>query len=279
MAATAAVLDVVRHGDAHSRKDIIDKTGLSRSIVTQRVGDLLERGLLRESIAPSTGGRPPRSLEFCADAGHLLVADIGATSIDVALADLSGRIQRHQGEPANVADGPAAVLGRVDRLFDDLAAESDPAGPTWGIGIGVPGPVEFRTGHPISPPIMPGWDGFPVREYFTERRGASVWVDNDVNIMALGEWRAGVARGHANVIFVKVGTGIGSGIISDGVIHRGAQGSAGDIGHIQVVDERSMVCRCGKIGCARFKAHFPALPTASCRCSHRRRWPRERDQS
>jgi predicted NBD/HSP70 family sugar kinase len=115
---------------------------------------------------------------------------------------------------------------------------------------------------------MPGWDGFPVREYFTERRGASVWVDNDVNIMALGEWRAGVARGHANVIFVKVGTGIGSGIISDGVIHRGAQGSAGDIGHIQVVDDRSMVCRCGKIGCLESLAGGGALARDGASLAH-----------
>ncbi len=259
MAATAAILDVVRHGQAHSRREIIESTGLSRSIVTQRVADLLERGLVRETLAPSTGGRPPRTLEFCADAGHLLVADIGATSIDVALADLSGRILRHEGEPADVASGPEVILARVESMFRALLDGWEATGPIWGLGIGVPGPVEFRTGHPISPPIMPGWDGFPVRQYFTERFGAPVWVDNDVNIMALGEWRSGVARGHENVIFVKIGTGIGSGIISDGVIHRGAQGSAGDIGHVQIVEERSMVCRCGKVGCLEALAGGGAL--------------------
>ncbi|MFV2064815.1 MAG: ROK family protein [Chloroflexota bacterium] len=132
-------------------------------------------------------------------------------------------------------------------------------GDLWGLGIGVPGPVEFRTGHPASPPIMPGWDGYPIREHFTDRHGVPVWVDNDVNIMALGEWRAGAARGHHNVIFVKVGTGIGSGIISNGLIHRGAQGSAGDIGHIQVLDETEEVCRCGKLGCLEALAGGGAL--------------------
>jgi glucokinase-like ROK family protein len=257
--AIVAILDLVRRGRAHSRSEIVARTGLSRAIVTQRVTDLLARGLLTESMAPSTGGRPPRQLEFRADAGHLLVADIGATSIDVAVADLAGRVLGHYAEPADVAVGPDAVLSRVEELFGIVLGTAGPSGRLWGIGVGVPGPVEFRTGRPISPPIMPGWDGYPVRERLTERFGAPVWVDNDVNIMALGEWRAGVARGHDNVIFVKVGTGIGSGIISDGYLHRGAQGSAGDVGHIQVHEETSEVCRCGKVGCLEALAGGAAL--------------------
>jgi glucokinase-like ROK family protein len=213
------------------------------------VNELLARGFLVESVAPSTGGRPPRQLEFRADAGHLLVADIGATSIDVALADVTGRILARMGEGTDVADGPEIILARVDRLFERLLAEYPVRGELWGLGIGLPGPVEFATGHPISPPIMPGWEGYPVREHFADRHQVPVWVDNDVNIMALGEWRDGLAHGQRNFIYVKVGTGIGSGIVSNGLIHRGAQGSAGDIGHIQVVGGNGELCRCGKVDC------------------------------
>lgn len=244
-----AILDLVRGGRAHSRSQIIGRTGLSRAVVAQRVGELLARGFLSESAAASTGGRPPRQLEFRAGAGHLLVADIGATSIDVATSDAAGRILHRYGESADVAAGPRLVLARVQELFDRIVTEAPPPGALWGVGIGVPGPVEFRTGHPASPPIMPGWDGYPVREHFQDRHGVPVWVDNDVNIMALGEFRLGIGRGHRNLIFVKVGTGIGSGIISNGQIHRGAQGSAGDIGHIQVIGESQEICRCGKVGC------------------------------
>lgn len=247
--AIVAILDLVRGGRARSRSEIIERTGLSRSIVAQRVGELLELGLVSQSTARSTGGRPPRHLEFRSEAGHLLVADIGATSIDVATADASGRILSRHSEEADVASGPDVVLGRVEALFDRLLAHDAPPGELWGLGIGVPGPVEFRTGHPTAPPIMPGWDGHPIRERFGTRYGVPVWVDNDVNIMALGEWHAGEARGHRHLIFVKVGTGIGSGIISNGLIHRGAQGSAGDIGHIQVLAGTEQVCRCGKPGC------------------------------
>ncbi len=249
--ALTAVLDEVRRGRAASRTEISDHTGLTRSIVVQRVGELVERGLLVDGLAgPSTGGRPPRQLAFRGDAGHLLVADLGATSIDVGLTTLDGQLLRHFDEPADIAAGPEPVLGRVESLFAELLTTTRGVpGRLWGIGIGLPGPVEFRSGRPISPPIMPGWDGYAVRERFQDGFGAPVWVDNDVNVIGLGEWRSGAATGHDNVIVVKVGTGIGAGIISQGRLHRGAQGSAGDVGHIQVADDPSVICRCGNIGC------------------------------
>jgi len=249
--ALVVVLDEIRLGRCRSRSELIERTGLGRAIVARRVQELVDRGLVREGdVGQSTGGRPPRHLAFRADAGHVLVADLGATSIGVALTDLAGRILGHYAEPAEVADGPEAILGRVEALFEELEHTTRTAsGPVWGVGLGVPGPVEFATGRPIAPPIMPGWDGYPIRERFATRFHAPVWVDNDVNVLALGEWRAGIAQGHDNVVVVKIGTGIGAGIISDGRLHRGAQGSAGDVGHIQISDDPSVVCRCGNLGC------------------------------
>ncbi|MEO8511183.1 MAG: ROK family transcriptional regulator [Chloroflexota bacterium] len=256
----ALILAEIR-SDSRSRSELVARTGLTRGIVAQRVGELLEIGLVVEDeVGPSTGGRPPRRVAFRGDAGHLLVADLGATSIDVALTDLDGRILGHRDEPADVAAGPERCLARIEQLFGELtAATRDVPGQLWGVGIGVPGPVEFRSGRPVSPPIMPGWDGYPVRERFAARYGAPVWVDNDVNILALGEWRSGIAIGHDNVVVVKIGTGIGAGIISNGRIHRGAQGAAGDVGHIQVVDAASVLCRCGNVGCLEALAGGGAL--------------------
>ncbi len=250
LAGLVSVLDYVRTHGSTTRPTLVEATGLSRAVVTQRVAELLDHGLLVEGeLGRSTGGRAPRLLRFPADAGHLLVADLGATSVDVALADLSGTILAHVQEPCDIAAGPEAVLDRVEDLFvRGLPGGETPPGSLWGIGIGVPGPVEFESGRPVAPPIMPGWDRYAVRERFA-RYHVPVWVDNDVNVMALGERRAGIAQGHDNVVFIKIGTGIGAGIIVDGRLHRGAQGCAGDVGHMQVTDDPAVVCRCGNVGC------------------------------
>lgn len=247
--ATHAVLHAVRIGACRSRPEIASHTGLGRALVAQRVAALLAAGLLREDgTGASTGGRPARKLSLNAAAGSVLVADMGATSIDVAVADLAGRILAHATEPADIAAGPEAVLGHVEALLADMQEGIADLPPVWGVGIGLPGPVEFEKGRPAAPPIMPGWDDYPVRDRLQASLNAPVWVDNDVNVMALGEWRAGVARGHQNVVFLKVGTGIGAGLISDGQLHRGSDGSAGDVGHMQVAEDETP-CRCGNTGC------------------------------
>ena len=246
---TVAVLDAVRVSGATTRPEIAQLTGLGRNVVADRASQLIAVGLLVEgALGRSTGGRAPRELRFNAAAGVILVAELGATGIEVAVADLAGRISMARSEAADVTRGPAHVLGRVAELFDELVAALPRDADVWGVGVGLPGPVEFHTGTPVSPPIMPGWDGFDVRSFFTSRYDAPTWVDNDVNVMALGELRGGLATGHRDVVFIKVGTGIGAGLVSRGELHRGAQGCAGDIGHV-AVGQSTAQCRCGQLGC------------------------------
>jgi glucokinase-like ROK family protein len=264
---SAIILNMLRGRAAGTRLGIARETGLSRAVVSQRLAHLQASGFVVDSGSEASGGgRPPRQLAFNARLGHVLAADLGATSIDVAASDLGGRILVQRGETADIATGPEAILGRVEQLFDELRlATADLPGACWGIGIGVPGPVEFSTARPVSPPIMPGWDGYPIRERLSARYGVPVWVDNDVNVMALGECAEGIARDHDDVIFVKIGTGIGAGIISHGTLQRGALGSAGDVGHIQVVSDAAIVCRCGKVGCLEAVAGGGALGRAGAR--------------
>ncbi len=244
-----SVLDAVRVSGATTRPEIARLTGLGRNVVTDRASQLITAGLLTEGpLGRSTGGRAPRELRFNAAAGVILVAELGATGIEVAAADLAGRVSMARGEGADVTLGPTHILGRVAELFDELVDSLPGDAHVWGVGVGLPGPVEFETGTPVSPPIMPGWDGFDVRSFFATRYQAPVWVDNDVNMMALGELRGGLATGHQDVVFVKIGTGIGAGLVSRGLLHRGAQGCAGDIGHMAVGDS-TVQCRCGQLGC------------------------------
>ena len=198
-------------------------------------------------------------MRFNAGAGHLLAADLGATGVDVAVADLAGNLLARERLDTDVIDGPDKVLVAICAAFDRMLGERPDARPLWGVGLGVPGPVEFSTGRVVAPPIMPGWANFPLRETLAERYDAPVWVDNDVNVLTLGELRAGTARGQRNAMMVKLGTGIGAGIVMEGRLCRGAQGSAGDVGHTQVRRDSDVICRCGKIGCLEALAGGQAL--------------------
>jgi predicted NBD/HSP70 family sugar kinase len=144
----------------------------------------------------------------------------------------------------------------LDGLLDELGAVRQQV---WAIGIGAPGPVEFGEGRTVAPPIMPGWDGVRIPEWFEDYPGAAVLVDNDVNVMALGEYWTEWRTRTEDLLFVKVGTGIGAGIIAAGRLLRGADGTAGDIGHIRLADHPDTRCRCGNTGCVESLAGGAAL--------------------
>ena len=254
------VLMLIRSGEANTRPELARRSGFGRAAISQRISELIDSGLVREGeLGPSTGGRPSREVHFRADAGLLLAAELGATSVNVALADLNGQILEHREEPGDIAAGPEPILGRVEELFDQfVAALPDGCAAIWGIGVGVPGPVEFATGRPVSPPIMPGWDRYDIRGRLSARYHAPVWVDNEVNLMALGELRSGLGRTEQDLIYLKVGTGIGAGLVSGGRLHRGAQGCAGDVGHVAAAGPE-VTCRCGNTGCLEALAGGAAL--------------------
>ena len=257
----AGILRHVRRADgAVSRAGIVGAVGVSRSKVSMEVGRLLEAGLLVEDgLAESEGGRRSSLLGIPRSAGLIAAVDLGATSIDVALTTLGSELVAHRGEPAEIKAGPRRVLGRVGEMLAGLLEEEGAgARDVLAIGVGVPGPVEQASGLLKSPPIMPGWDRFPIRGFFAGEYAAPVFVDNDVNVMALGEHWGGVGRGIDDMLFVKIGTGIGGGIIADGRLYRGTQGCAGDIGHVSV-DPEGPVCSCGNRGCLEAMAGAPAI--------------------
>jgi predicted NBD/HSP70 family sugar kinase len=255
-----AVLGLIRSGQATTRADLVAATGMARSTIAQRVDALLASGLLvTRGDGQSTGGRPATLLAFNEHAGVVLAGDIGATHSRLAVTDLAGHVLAQSTRDIAIAEGPEAVLAWVEGAFDDLLAEvGRPPGAVRGVGVGLPGPVEFATGQPVNPPIMPGWDRYPVGDRLARRFGVPALVDNDVNIMALGEhWSEWGNEGF--LLFVKIGTGIGSGIVTSGRIHRGAEGAAGDIGHIHIPDHDDVVCRCGNRGCVEAVAGGAAL--------------------
>jgi glucokinase-like ROK family protein len=245
----AHLLRLVRDGGPQSRAELGEAVELSKSKVAIELDRLAELGFVDVvGLAASRGGRRSQMVALSASLRFVGI-DIGATSIDVAIMDGELRLLGHAAAPADVRDGPNAVLDQVIDLVAKVRAElSGPVEELSGVGVGVPGPVSQGAGALVSPPIMPGWSHFPIRDMLGAALGAPVMVDNDVNIMALGVLHAGTARSVRDLLFVKVGTGIGCGIVVGGEIYRGVTGSAGDIGHIQV-DDNGPICTCGNTGC------------------------------
>ncbi|MBQ1030249.1 ROK family transcriptional regulator [Micromonospora sp. C97] len=268
----------VATGAAVSRADLSRLSGLSPSTVSQRVEALINQGLLEETGAGrSRGGRRPRQLAVPTGGAVVGAIDLGAHHARVGTLDLSGRVVQARTLPVRIEEGPEQVLGSLLAEVAALAAwPGDPtsAGPVSsastadgdpgalrGLGIGIPGPVQHATGRIVSPSRMPGWNGFDVAAFCAGRVDVPIIVDNDANLMALGAHRTAHSElDHA--VYIKAGTGIGSGVISSGRLHRGAQGSAGDISHCRVVADPAPLCSCGNAGCLEAVASGAALVTA-----------------
>ncbi len=254
------LFQLLRDGRARTRAELAITTGLARSTVASRIDALISSGLVGPAgEASSSGGRPPSRFAFNPAARVVLAVDVGATHAVVAVTDLAGSIVAERRLEQEVAEGPEAVLGRILALAQELLGEAGrPLKDLAGVGIGLPGPVEHDTGRPVKPPIMPGWDGFDVVPYVQRSLPVPVLVDNDVNIMALGE-RTAYWPEHSNFLFIKVATGVGAGIISSGQLQRGANGTAGDLGHVRVPRGDDVLCRCGNYGCLEALASGPAV--------------------
>ncbi|MFJ4783740.1 ROK family protein [Streptomyces sp. NPDC088794] len=239
--------------DGLTKTDVVQQTGLSRTTVNQRLEGLLGAGLLVPAPEDArTRGRPAGRFVVNRDRGVLLLADIGATGLRTAICDLAGEVRAEREAVCDVSTGPEAVLSVVEEQFRELLTETAHADTdVLGIGVDVPGPVDFATGRVVSPPIMTGWDRYDIPGRVGPVYGCPVLVDKDVNAMAYGEQRLRYPEVD-HLLMLKIGTGVGTGIIAGGRIHRGADGAAGDVGHIQVTVEDTKeppLCRCGNTGC------------------------------
>jgi glucokinase-like ROK family protein len=240
------LLRLLRDEGPRSRAELAELADMARSTLEAELTRLKQVGLVQEGgKAASRGGRRSTLVELSPFL-HFGGIDLGATRIRAAVMNAVLEVKAQVAEPVEIRQGPELVLGRATELIEKLAREQGVQ--LAGIGVGVPGPVRFREGVPVSPPIMPGWHEYPVRDILARRFGCPVLVDNDVNVMAVGEHWGGVAKSVDNYLFVKIGTGIGCGILIRGEVHRGIDGCAGDIGHINV-DPDGPVCACGNSGC------------------------------
>lgn len=257
------LFQLLRDGQPRTRAELATLTGLARSTIAARVETLMALELISPvGDAASTGGRPSSQFALNPSARVVLAADLGASHATLAATDLAGTVLGEVHQAIDIASGPEAVLGWMVSAARDLLDQLErPHHDLIAIGVGIPGPVQHSTGRPVNPPIMPGWDRFDVPGWVQQHLEVPVLVDNDVNIMALGE-RAFAWPNSEHLMFVKVATGIGAGVISGGLLQRGAQGIAGDIGHVQVARGAGVPCHCGNRGCLEALASGPAIARA-----------------
>ncbi|RKN45687.1 ROK family protein [Streptomyces hoynatensis] len=270
-ASAGHLLGLIRSGQAATRGELQRVTGLSRSTVGSRLDQLFRAGWIREVAGPPpeapTGGRPAVRLEFDASHAVVLCADLETRHARAAVLALDGTLLAEHSGALLINQGPRAAIDRLTRWFAELLEKAG-ASPdaVCGVGLSVPGPVDAAAARVVQPPMMPGWDGYPVREEMQRALAASVGgrgpvpvlVENDANLMAYAEQRHAY-RDCSAFLLIKVSTGIGAGVVVDGEMYRGFDGGAGDIGHIRLSEHPHALCRCGSYGCLAAVASGRAL--------------------
>jgi glucokinase-like ROK family protein len=246
-----AALDLIRFsGGGMSRTELADRMGLTRAAVSLIVKELLDSNVVQETESRSApSGRPPIVLEIKPERGLVGAIDMGATHMSIAVADFAARIHQESEFSFDIKDGPEDCLAKADQnLRAMLKGQGLSISDLYAIGVGVPGPVITEAGMVVAPPIMPGWDRFPIRATTEKIWNRPITLNNDAELGALGEWAYGAGRGERNIAYIKVGSGVGAGLILNQQIYGGTTGAAGEIGHL-TIDENGPLCNCGNRGC------------------------------
>lgn len=260
----AQVIDVLRRAGTASRADIARLTGLSRTTISSLVAELHKSGLITEAKAEaptaSAGrGRPGVLLALQPAAGAAIGIDFGHTHLRVAIADLSSRVlaERHRRIDVDRA-ADVALEAAAELVAEVMTAAGTDRSRVVGVGVGLPGPLDLASGTVGSTVILPGWAGLHPAQELEQRLELPIMVDNDANLGALAEYTVGAGRGVADIVYLKLASGIGAGLVLGGRLHRGVSGIAGEIGHV-LSNPDGMVCRCGNRGCLETVAAGPAL--------------------
>jgi glucokinase len=244
------LLRLLHRNSPCSRADLVRWSGLAAPTVSAAIESLQRKGLVRSlGDGESSGGRPPELLEFNARHSYLVGADIGGSTVRLALADLSGKILGRWKALLGADRDPEAVVESVAQGIEYLCEQHEiSAKKVIELAVGAPGITNVQTGRVLSAPNLTNWKDVPLRELLEQRTGLSCTIENDVNLAALGERWCGVAQGVRNFVFLALGTGLGAGIVINGQLHHGAQWSAGEVGYLSLPGLPSRPLKMNRLG-------------------------------
>jgi len=249
------VLRTIYERQEISRADVARETRLTRTTVSDVVADLMAEGMVEEvGYGPSAGGKPPILLSVVPDSRHLIGLDLANDAFRGAVVNLRGQVRRQITVPLHDRDGEDA-LALVYEIVESLKAATD--SPLLGVGIGSPGLMDASNGI-VRRSVNLDWYDLPLRDLLEARFDLPVYVANDSQVAALGEYTFGHGLGVENLVVIKVGYGVGAGIVLDGRLFHGETFGAGEIGHVTVVEDGER-CRCGNLGCLETVASARAL--------------------
>lgn len=242
------IVRAVQQRGSLTQVELAGVTGLSAASVSNIVKELTAAGVLATSPT-SRSGRRAQQVSLARNLGLVAGVHFGDRTLRVALADVTYRVVADQRLPLAPDHRPDVGLDRTALLVEEMLDALDTSrSELLGVGVGLPAPVDPRSGEVSGFGLLRGWEGVDVRAVLSERLGVEVHVDNDANLGALAEARLGAARGFRHVAYVRVARGIGLGLVVDGAVVHGRSGAAGEIGHIRVA-EGGPLCRCGNRGC------------------------------
>ncbi|MBT0994433.1 ROK family protein [Cellulomonas sp. DKR-3] len=244
----ARIVNAVQQRGSLTQVELAGLTGLSPATVSNIVKELTTAGVLH-TAPTSRSGRRAQQVTLARNLGLVAGLHFGTRSLRVALADVSHRIVAEQRLPLPPDHRADVGLDRAAQLLAEMVEQVDASmSEVLAVGVGVPAPVDVRTGQVSTRGLLRGWDGVAVPDLLGDRLGVPVEVDNDANLGALAEVRLGAARGHRHAVYLRASHGVGGGLVLDGRVFHGRMGSAGEIGHV-TIDDHGPVCRCGNRGC------------------------------
>jgi predicted NBD/HSP70 family sugar kinase len=260
------VVDALQRKGTATRSELARETGLSRSTVAALVAEFQEKGLVVErppgrATAAVGRGRPAAVLAIDSSVGAAVGVDLGHSHVRVAVSDLSSTVLAEEVVELDVDHDAGASLATAAELVDQVLAEAGvDRSRVVGAGMGVPAPIDRRTGTIRSAKILPSWAGMQPAAELAERLGLHVELDNDANLGARAEHAFGAGRGLSDFVYIQLREGIGGAIVLGGRLHYGTAGYAGELGHVPFVPD-GILCRCGNRGCLETVASVGALLT------------------